>query len=137
MEARAAAMQAAHAERIRAENESRRKLVRVLVLLVGLPLVVLMFTVFAPLLGLAKVAAPFACPSGYEKAYVKYWTESAGGTKTTSHWELRCITSAGDVKGDDGTVYFISGALGFGMSMTSLVTLAILRRKKRDAQQLQ
>ena len=50
------------------------------VLLVGVPFVVLMSTIFAPLLGLAKVAAPFACPSGYERAYVKYWTESAGGT---------------------------------------------------------
>ncbi len=132
MEARGAAMRAAHEERIRVENESRRRLTWVVVLLVGVPFVVLMFTIFAPLLGLAKVAAPFACPSGYERAYVKYWSESTGGTKTTSHWELRCITGAGDVKGDDGTVYFVSGALGFGMSMSSLVTLLVMRRKKRS-----
>jgi hypothetical protein len=132
MEARGAAMRAAHEERIRIENESRRRLVWVVVLLVVVPFFVLMFTIFAPLLGLAKVAAPFACPSGYERAYVKHWQESTGGTKTTSHWELHCITDKGDVKGDDGTVYFISGALGFGMSMSALVTLLVMRRKKRS-----
>lgn len=106
-----------------------------MVLLVGIPLFGLLFAIFAPYFGLAKAAARFACPSDYERAYVKVWQESGGGTKTTSHWELRCITRDGDVKGDDGTVYLVSSTLGFGMSMSALATLLVMRRKLRSPDQ--